>query len=707
MQARRLIRPGVLFSLLAAFSATLFAQYDQSYQGDPPASIARIGYLNGNVSLQAYGSDQWADAPMNYPMVGGDRLYTGPGSRAVVQLGGAEMRIWQATDVTLTNLSDNFEQIGLAQGALRLRVFQMEPGSQIEVDTPNGAALISSPGDYRIEAFSQGGGQYGDQNASSILTINSGNAQLTGPNINLPVSSGYSVGLFGSNPVQLQYLDVPDYDDLDYWSISLDQRLQRSVSARYVSPQMVGYGDLDTYGTWSQDPEYGPVWYPTNVPYGWQPYSTGHWAYVQPWGYTWVDDAPWGFAPFHYGRWSLRGDRWGWFPGPPAVRPVYSPALVAFVGGAPGGGGLSIGISFGGGGGGIAAWFPIGVGEPYVPWYRCSPHYAQQVNVTNVNVNVIRNVTVVNNYNTYINKTVINNTTINNTTVNNTVVNNFNYSNRRAVTAVPVNAVASGAPVARQMVHLTPQQVQQVAQAPISIRPTAPQPVVAHPSLVPASNVARPVARPTLMTPTGQPARAVASSAPARPIAVSQLPPARIMPKTPPPPPAAPKPVQQNRVNAPVNASAPIRPVVQPAPVARPAQPPVQQPVARPVTSPAQQPVQERAQPAPVTRPAPVTAAPVQRPAAPQPQPQPRPVAPAPEVNRPVQLPQRPAPAQEVKPQQEPVRPAPQVRPVAPPPQPQPQQKPLPKPQVKPQQRPEDRPQPRPKEEPKQDEKPS
>ncbi|MBB5058565.1 hypothetical protein HDF16_003279 [Granulicella aggregans] len=764
MQIRKLLRPTLLLSLLPALlSATLFAQYDQS---DPPASIARIGYLNGNVSLQAYGSDQWADAPQNYPMVGGDRLYTGPGSRAVVQLGGAEMRIWQATDVTLTNLSDNFEQIGLAQGALRLRVFQMEPGSQIEVDTPNGAALINSPGDYRIEAFAQGS----DQGASSILTINSGNAQLTGPNINLPVSSGYSVGLFGQDPVQLQYLDVPDYDNLDYWSISLDQRLQNSVSARYVSRQMVGYGDLDANGTWSQDPEYGPVWYPKNVPYGWQPYSTGHWAYVQPWGYTWVDDAPWGFAPFHYGRWSQRGDRWGWFPGPPAVRPVYSPALVAFVGGAPdegrrGGGGISIGISFGGSGGGISAWFPIGVGEPYVPWYRCSPRYAQRVNETNVNVNVIHNTTVVNNYNTYINKTVINNTTINNTTVNNTVVNNFNYSNRRAVTAVPINAVSSGASVGRQMVHLTPQQQQQVAQAPISVRPTAPQPVAAHPSLVPAVNVARPVMRPTLMTPTGQAARAVASPVIARPVAVNQLPPARIMPQTPPPPPAAPKPVQQNRVNAPVNASAPIRPVIQPAPVQRPVGQPVQQPVARPVAQPGQQPVQQpvtkpviqpgpTTNPSPVTRPvpqqpeaqrpAPVAAPPVQRPTPPQqqqPQPQPRqftppeqrPITPTPpQVNRPAPTPtpaptpapvQRPAPeqqvrpvqpqqrpvppAQQVKPQPEPVRPAPQVRPVTPPPQPQVQPRPIPPQQVRPQQKPDDRLAPKPKDEPKQDEKPN
>jgi hypothetical protein len=491
---------------------------------------------------------------VNYPMVGGDRLYTGPGSRAVVQLGGAELRIWQASDVTLTNIADNYEQIGLAQGALRLRVFQMEPGSQIEVDTPNGAALINSPGDYRVEAFPQGSN--GDQNASSILTVNSGNAQLTGPNINLPVSGGYSIGLFGLNPVQLQYLDVPDYDDLDYWSISLDQRLQNSTSARYVSRQMVGYSDLDANGTWSQDPEFGPVWYPTSVPNGWQPYSTGHWAYVQPWGYTWVDDAPWGFAPFHYGRWSQRGGRWGWFPGPPAVRPVYSPALVAFVGGAPGGGGgISIGISIGGGGGGISAWFPIGVGEPYVPWYRCSPNYARQVNVTNVNVAVIHNTTVVNNYNTYITKTVVNNTTINNTTVNNVTVNNFNYANRAAVIAVPAKAMASGGSVSRQAVALSPQQRQQIAQAPISVRPTAPVPVAAHPSLVPVANVARPAARPALMTPTGQ-ARPAMSVAHPQPVAIAKLPPAAVMPKNPPPPAAVPKPIQQNRVNQPVNAYA-------------------------------------------------------------------------------------------------------------------------------------------------------
>jgi hypothetical protein len=609
-------------------------QYDPS---DPPASIANIGYLQGNVSLQAAGTDDWSQAPANYPMVAGDRIYTGPGARAVVQLSGAEFRLWQATDVTLTNLTDQFQQIGLAAGALRLRVFTMDPGSQIEVDTPNGAAIIESPGDYRFEAFPQSNGQ----DASSIVTVTSGNAQITGPGINQPISGGYSIGLFGFDPIQLQYLDVPDYDDLDYWSLQLDQRLLNSPSGRYLSHQMVGYGDLESYGTWDPNTEYGPGWFPANMPYGWQPYSLGHWAYVQPWGYTWVDDAPWGFAPFHYGRWSQVDGRWGWFPGPPAARPIYSPALVAFVGGGPGGGG-GIGINIGiGGGVGIAAWFPIGVGEPYVPWYRCSPRYAQQVNATNVNVAVIRNTTIVNNYNTYISKTVINNTTINNITVNNTTVNNFNYSNRAAVTAVPASAIASGAPVARQAVHLSPQQQQQLTRAPISVRPTAPPPATPHPSLVAATNVTRPAARPTLMTPTGQ-ARAIPSAAPARPVVIAKLPPPRVVPANPKPPAAAPRPIPASRPSAPVPVSAPVRPTAQPvSPVRTPPQP---NSTARPAAEPSSP---NRPEPAPVTRPA----APVTRPeTAPGTRPETRP-APAPIVRpQPPPNPQRPAPPAQAKP---------------------------------------------------------
>jgi hypothetical protein len=162
-----------------------------------------------------------------------------------------------------------------------------------------------------------------------------------------------------------------------------------------VPREMIGYEDLDEYGVWREVPQYGMVWAPRGMVAGWAPYHYGHWAWVEPWGWTWVDDAPWGFAPFHYGRWAFAGGGWVWVPGRMnaavgvvAVRPVYAPALVAFVGGA----GFSVGVGVGGGVG-VAAWFPLGPGEVFVPAYRVSPAYVTNINIVHVsNVSVITSV---------------------------------------------------------------------------------------------------------------------------------------------------------------------------------------------------------------------------------------------------------------------------------------------------------------------------
>src|SRR6185436_9631316 len=162
----------------------------------------------------------------------------------------------------------------------------------------------------------------------------------------------------------------------DNWCADRDRREDRSISARYVSQDIPGYADLDDNGTWSNVPEYGEVWSP-RVDADWSPYSRGHWAWVSPWGWTWVDDAPWGYAPFHYGRWAHYSGRWVWVPGPRLGRPVYSPALVAWVGG----GGFSVGIGLGGGP--AVGWFALGPREVYYPSYRYSPRYIERVNITN------------------------------------------------------------------------------------------------------------------------------------------------------------------------------------------------------------------------------------------------------------------------------------------------------------------------------------
>jgi hypothetical protein len=144
---------------------------------------------------------------------------------------------------------------------------------------------------------------------------------------------------------------------------------------------MTGYEDLDQYGSWSNVAGYGPVWRPNGLQAGWAPYRYGRWTWVGPWGWTWMEDEPWGFAPFHYGRWAFAGSAWVWVPGPNVARPVYAPALVAWVGGGPGlhsSAGLGVG------------WFPLAPGEVFVPGYKVSRNYVNNVNISNTAVNVTR-----------------------------------------------------------------------------------------------------------------------------------------------------------------------------------------------------------------------------------------------------------------------------------------------------------------------------
>ena len=71
------------------------------------------------------------------------------------------------------------------------------------------------------------------------------------------------------------------------------------------------YKELKPYGNWINHKTYGRVWYPSGVPKNWRPYSNGHWARTQEYGWLWVANEPWGWAPFHYGRWA-RDDGYGW-----------------------------------------------------------------------------------------------------------------------------------------------------------------------------------------------------------------------------------------------------------------------------------------------------------------------------------------------------------------------------------------------------------
>ena len=430
--------------LLAALPGALTAQ---NYQ-DPPGRVARIRYVQGSVSFQPAGTSDWVPAVTNRPVTIGDQLWVDANSRAELDLGSAAMRIGHNTGMSFLNLDDRTVQIQLTQGDLNLRVRRLLPNTAFEVDTPNEAFSIFQPGLYKVQA-----GQDGN---SSMVMVRQGQGQVTGAGQVYTLDAGQA-GSFagdGANSLIGQVTDLGSPDDFDRWAQSRDYQYDRSISARYVSPDMVGYEDLDNHGSWAYDPTYGNVWYPGSVPAGWAPYRYGHWAWISPWGWTWVDDAPWGYAPFHYGRWAYMRNRWGWVPGPMQAEPVYAPALVAFIGGS----GFGISISAGGGygpGGGDVGWFPLGPREVYVPSYYATPQYVERVNTSNT---VVSTTTVTNVYNSVVNN-------------NYNQVTNVTYVNRtapNAVTVVSQAVVRSAEPVGRAVIRVDPQQV---ASAPVAPRP--------------------------------------------------------------------------------------------------------------------------------------------------------------------------------------------------------------------------------------------
>jgi hypothetical protein len=410
------------------------AQDDGQDQDDPPDRVARLGYMQGSISMQPAGESEWVGAVSNRPITTGDKIWADQDSRAELSLGSAIIRLAPNTGFSFLNLDDRTAQIQLTAGSIDIRVRQLNRDEIFEVDTPNQAFSIYRAGNYRVDAS--------DDGSYTVISVRDGEGESTGNGQSYTVHAGQRATFSGTDSLNADVEDIGGYDDFDDWARSRDRRYDDSRSAHYVSPEVVGYEDLDDYGDWRDDPSYGHVWYPTRVESGWAPYQSGHWDWISPWGWTWVDDSPWGYAPFHYGRWMNFGGRWGWIAGPVAVRPVYAPALVVFIGGG------------GGGWGGNVGWFPLGPREVYVPSYRVSRGYVNRVNISNTNVNVT-------------NITNVYNTTIINKTTNITNVTYVNRNIRGAVTAVPQRTFVGAQSVAKARVNVNERDV---ASAPLSSR---------------------------------------------------------------------------------------------------------------------------------------------------------------------------------------------------------------------------------------------
>ena len=395
---------------------------------DPPARVARLAEVSGQVWFYSPDAGEWIVAARNRPVTSADRLGTEAGARAELQLGSTTVRLDVGSELEVRTLDDERFTMFLHKGSVAVQVRDDEQASGLELVTDTGRFELQRAGLYRLDRTSGAPG-------ASFVSVLDGQARYEGPNSGLTIAPGRRAEFWLDAAGTAQYRqDRPADDAFAAWNRERDRVARRSDSvstARYVSPLMTGAADLDRYGQWDHDADYGPVWTPRGVDARWAPYSAGRWAWVQPWGWTWVDDAPWGFAPFHYGRWVQRRNSWCWVPGQRVLRPVYAPALVAWVGGPS----VQVSISIGGRHRPepLVGWFPLAPREVFMPGYRSSSRYIQNINITHV-TNVTQITQVINNPQ---------------------APREFRYHRQRdAVTVVPAAVISTRQPVASAAAQL-------------------------------------------------------------------------------------------------------------------------------------------------------------------------------------------------------------------------------------------------------------
>jgi hypothetical protein len=335
---------------------------------DPPDRVGRVAFLSGTVSLHQPDENGWIVAEVNYPVIAGSKLSTESEARAEIDLGGYALRLDGSTELALTRLNSQEAFAALYNGRLALHLTTTANAELVRIVTSRGVLELKSAGDYQIDA--------GDDTAPTQMTIVDGQAELSMGTMTVKLTTGQTIVIRGDRPGDYTIEPARDVADNDWsWDWRWDWRSLHvgpvADNDEDLPPILAGSMIFASSGTWQKWPDGKHVWIPKGVPAGWKPYHDGHWAWVGPWGWTWIDKHPWGFLPSHYGRWVQHGDVWGWVPGPLRLHdgwdhhPVYAPALVTFprtpAGDHP-------------------AWTPLGPEERYHPPYAGSAAYTARIN---------------------------------------------------------------------------------------------------------------------------------------------------------------------------------------------------------------------------------------------------------------------------------------------------------------------------------------
>ncbi len=258
---RRVAPAMAIVSLAAVLSAAARAD------DELPARVGRVAEVSGQLFLAPEDrANDRAEVGVNYPVTSGDNLWVSADGRAEVEYGGGQFRLTGDTSLHVSRLDDHRLSLFIARGRAIVRVRVLEPGEVARVDAPNTQVQFTRPGLYRIDL--------GADRTTTVVTVREGEARVAFASATQQVLPGQTATLIGPEPVAADVRNGIDQNPFDFWSADRDRYYERGRGNPYVSSQMVGYAELDNYGTWQAYPDYGPVWFPASVAPGWRPTAT-------------------------------------------------------------------------------------------------------------------------------------------------------------------------------------------------------------------------------------------------------------------------------------------------------------------------------------------------------------------------------------------------------------------------------------------------
>ena len=367
---RRLVCACPLLRGAALAAVALLTAFANPAWADPPTRAGRIAEVVGDAWMMEPDTQAWSRVLRNQTIAQGDQLRVGDRSKVAVRVGSTSLWLDEKSDIEFLQLDDAALVLRLARGGLALRVRTPQTAAQARIQTREGVISTETEGLVRIGqldrvtriAALQGSVRFDSDPAAAVQRAW------------LREGEQAEFGVIPGSPRLERKPIARDY--FSNWFLSQDE-MQDNLAMddeMFVSPEMTGAEELGQYGNWEVAEEHGNIWIPTRVASGWEPYRDGRWVWTRHWGWSWVDNAPWGFAPFHYGRWVQYRGRWAWAPGRFESRPAYAPALVTWSGPQ-----TSITIGIGGSRRPPPAyWTPLPPHQAYVPSYDHSSRYVER-----------------------------------------------------------------------------------------------------------------------------------------------------------------------------------------------------------------------------------------------------------------------------------------------------------------------------------------